>query len=144
MYTYQILDFADLQDWYTHIQRFTTSYAMGLVYGKRAPRAATPECAAFLHVQPQFMNLLEIGTAPPVDLFPILTYVPERWASWKRDVSRIKHLHDDLYGDLLKTVQKRRENGVSIGGLMETAIEHSQQWKLSSEDMLRSAATVSY
>jgi len=136
--TQLLWDFARTPDaWYNHIQRFTTSFAMGIIYGKRAPRISTSECAAFLNVQPQFMHLLELGTAPPVDLFPILAYVPEKWAPWKRSVKHVKALHDELYGNLLETVRKRLESGRSVGGLMEKAIQRSREWKLDSDDLLR-------
>ena len=95
------------QNWYTHIQRFTTSFAMGITYGQRAVRTQSRDCAGFLEVQPQFISALELGTMPPVDLFPILTWVPERWAAWKRTVTYIRELHETLYGRLLKTVETR-------------------------------------
>ena len=56
---------------------------------------------------------------PPVDLFPILTYVPERFAGWKRLAKRVKSLHEKLYDRLLATVERRVASGQGVGSIME-------------------------
>lgn len=96
----------------------------------------SPDVTDFLEVQPLFLDTLEIGTAPPVDIFPILTLVPERWAKWKRQVKRVKHLHEKLYGRLLEHVEKRLENNMGNGCFMEDAIKNAKDWGLTSREHL--------
>jgi hypothetical protein len=124
------------QNWYTHINRYTTSFALGVIYGKRAPRRQSEDCAAFLEVHPQFMHALELGTMPPVDLFPILTLVPERFAEWKRTVKHIRGLHEKLYWRLLRTVEQRIEKGLASDVFMEQAILNRKEWDLDDDTML--------
>lgn len=82
------------------------------------------------------MHILEIGTMPPVDLFPILQYVPERFASWKRQGKEIRRLHETLYDRLLTDVEDRMKGGLSLGVFMERAIENAKEWGLDSREML--------
>lgn len=89
-----------------------------------------------MDVHPKFLNALEIGTMPPVDLFPILTLVPERWATWKSIVSNIRHLHESLYDRLLSTVEKRLESGHGSGAFLEDAIHNAHEWGLVTRDHL--------
>ncbi|PFH53127.1 hypothetical protein AMATHDRAFT_45749 [Amanita thiersii Skay4041] len=105
--------------WPHHIRRYTTSLILGLVYGLRGPTLQSPNVADFMDVHPQFLNALEFGTMPPVDLFPILTYVPERYANWKRIAKKVRFLHERLYDNILATVEKRVANGQGIGAFME-------------------------
>ncbi|KAJ7729426.1 cytochrome P450 [Mycena olivaceomarginata] len=49
--------------------------------------------------QHEWMLVLEPGATPPVDMIPILKYVPERWAKWKRDCAKTRKLQRDLYFD---------------------------------------------
>ena len=52
----------------------------------------------------------EFGATPPIDIFPLLKYVPERFlGNW---VTRANKVHDELhalYDDLVRAVRKRRE-----------------------------------
>jgi hypothetical protein len=107
---------------------------MGIIYGHRAVRTESRDCAGFLEAQPQFMHALELGTMPPVDLFPILTWVPERWAEWKRTVSHVRGLHETLYGRLLNTVETRLQNGMGNGAFMEQAIINAKEWGLHDDE----------
>ena len=96
----------------------------------------SPDVVEFLEVQPLFLDSLEIGTAPPVDLFPFLTLVPERWAKWKRQIKRVIALHEKLYGRLLEHVEKRLEKNMGNGCFMEQAIKNSNEWGLTSREHL--------
>ncbi|KAJ7677849.1 cytochrome P450, partial [Mycena polygramma] len=75
---YDILRSPD--DFYTHIQRYSNSVILSVLYGKRSPRFETHETVAFYKVEHEWTTLLEPGATPPLDFFPILKYVPERWA----------------------------------------------------------------
>ncbi|KIJ12423.1 hypothetical protein PAXINDRAFT_137082 [Paxillus involutus ATCC 200175] len=128
--------------WYHHIHRFTTSFATTIVYGKRSPRITSPDVNEFLHVQPKFLNALDIGAFPPVDIFPPLKYVPERWATWKRIVKEVRTLHEKLYGRLLSAVQSRLEKGAGNGSFMEDMIMNAHSLGLDREEILMNLGAV--
>lgn len=73
---------------------------------------------------------------PPVDLFPILKLVPERWAHWKRVVRHVRMLHETMYDRLLTVVETRLKNGQQNGSFMEEAIQKATEWGLSKRDLL--------
>ena len=82
------------------------------------------------------MYALELGKSPPVDTFPILKLVPERWAKWKRNAMDIRRRQESLFGGLLEQVQRRIEEGKENGAFMEEAIKMRQEWGLDSDIML--------
>ncbi|KAF8312168.1 hypothetical protein F5887DRAFT_1090780 [Amanita rubescens] len=53
-----------LFSWLPAIGRFTTSFAMGIVYGTRGATLESKYVAAFRHVHPQFMSIFDFGKAP--------------------------------------------------------------------------------
>ena len=95
---------------------------MGIVYGTRGATLESKYVAAFRHVHPRFMNILDFGKAPPLDLFPFLVWVPEYFAEWKRTVKEIRTLHGDLYQGLYAIVENRLASGRGNGCFIEEMI----------------------
>jgi len=124
------------ESWFDHLRRYTTSFALGIIYGKRGPTLGSQDVMDFMDVHPQFINALEIGTLPPVDLFPILALVPEKWAKWKRTVAHIRTLHLTLFDRLLGNVEHRLVHGEEKGVLMEYAIHNAEKLGLASREHL--------
>ncbi|KAH8649274.1 cytochrome P450 [Xylariales sp. PMI_506] len=119
-----------------HSERFTTSNFLIIMYGTRGPQARSQDIHDFTYVNQRFMAALDMLAAPPVDVFPILKYVPGRFATWKQDAVEIHHLHDSLYKRLLKKVKDRMAKGQANGCLMEQAIQSAREWGLKDDDWL--------
>lgn len=93
------------------------------MYGIRGPTLQNPIVKGFLEVHPQFLDCLDIiGAMPPVDLFPFLMHIPERFAQWKEYPKKIQRLQEQLYDKVLSTVEKQMASGHGIGSLMEDLI----------------------
>ena len=120
-----------------HCQRYTTSFFLTVVYGTRGPRSSSRDVRDFVHAHRRFMNALNFGTAPPVDVFPILQYVPKYFAKWKREAAEIRSLHNQLYPRLTKQVQDRLAKGNGNGCFMEEAIQNAEKWGLKDDEWLR-------
>ncbi|KAF7333382.1 putative cytochrome P450 [Mycena venus] len=90
-----------------------------MLYGKRAPRYETPEISGFFNVLHEFNTILGPGAAPPVDAIPILKFVPERWAKWKRECKRIRNLQRTLYFGMVEETRDRIRRGEGNGSYME-------------------------
>ena len=73
------------------------------------------------------------GAHPPVDLIPIMKYIPERWASWKTEVKITRSLQRKLYFGLLEQVETRLQKGSSNGCFMEAVIEKGPEFGLDRE-----------
>ncbi|KAJ6516924.1 cytochrome P450 [Mycena vitilis] len=128
---YEIL--SSPESFYTHIQRYSNSVILSVLYGKRAPRFETPETVAFYKVQHEWITLLEPGATPPLDFFPILKHVPERWARWKRDCKDVRRMQRELYFTLLDETHERMRRGDKNGSYVEQLIEKQKDLKLNRE-----------
>ncbi|KAF8649379.1 hypothetical protein AX16_005820 [Volvariella volvacea WC 439] len=124
------------EGFYDDISRLTTSFFLAIIYGHRAPRSSCYEAKTFTQVQLDFMYVLEMGKLPPVDIFPVLNWVPDKWAGWKQQVLDVKRRQEELFGHLVSMVRKRVDGGVENGSFMEEAYKNQKQWGLS-DSMLR-------
>ncbi|KAF7377423.1 Cytochrome p450 [Mycena sanguinolenta] len=106
---------------------------MSVIYGKRAPRYETPETIAFFNAQHEWEAILEPGSTPPIDLIPILKYVPERWAKWKRDCTKTRKLQRDLYFGLLDETKERLSKGDENGSYMEEVLTRQEEFGMDRE-----------
>ncbi|KAG8912689.1 hypothetical protein FRC00_003985 [Tulasnella sp. 408] len=120
-------------DFYTSARRYSSSVIMSVLFGQRSPRFNTPATKDFFHVQHLWERALEPGAHPPVDLFPILQKVPERFAAWKRLCTEVRRLQRKLYFGLLEQVEKRTARGEANGCWMETVCVRAEEWKLDRE-----------
>jgi hypothetical protein len=82
------------------------------------------------------MNALEIGTMPPVDIFPILKYIPERFAPWKSELENIRDQHQGYNSRLLDAVEARLAKGIKCDVFMEDAIKSAKHWGLNRRELL--------
>jgi hypothetical protein len=68
---------------------------------------------------------------PPVDLIPILKYVPERWAPWKTICRKARELQRELYFGLLGEAEARLARGEETGCFMENLIQRQEELGMS-------------
>ncbi|KAJ7444580.1 cytochrome P450 [Mycena galericulata] len=119
------------RSFYTHVQRYSSSVILSVLYGKRAPRFETLETTEFFRVEHEWELLLEPGATPPVDMIPLLKLIPERWAKWKRDSKRVRTLQRALYFGLLDEAAERGTNihvRYLAGVLIEAASETTSSY----------------
>ena len=107
-----------------------------VLFGKRTPRFETKEVTDFFHTEHLFQRLLDAGEQPPIDMVPILKYVPE-WmgAKWKASCRNLKELRMKLWFGLLTELEERNATGDCNGSCMERVIERSDEWGLT-RDMI--------
>ncbi|KAF8142502.1 cytochrome P450 [Mycena galopus ATCC 62051] len=118
---------------YNHIRRYSNSVILSVLYGKRSPRYETPQTTAFFKAQHAWVTTIEPGATPPVDMIPILKYVPERWAKWKRDCAKARKLQRDLYFSLLDETKERMRRGEENGSYMEEVITRQEEFGMDRE-----------
>ena len=80
-----------------------------IVYGIRSPSNDAPWTKELNGVLDIWAKINEFGATPPIDIFPVLKWVPQRFLNnW---VTRTKVVHDklhELYDKLLRSVETRR------------------------------------
>jgi hypothetical protein len=111
------------------------STILSILYGHRAPRLTSPEVVDFFVFAHRLIALLEPGSHPPIDLIPILKFVPERWAPWKSEVKIIRHIHKKLYFGLLEKFEQRLAQGTSVACFMESFVERAPRMGLDRTDV---------
>ncbi|KAK8151548.1 cytochrome P450 [Phyllosticta citribraziliensis] len=72
------------EDFYKHVKRTTCSVANVVVWGHRAATYGEFWGHNVYKALEMFSEAMEIGANPPVDQFPFLKWIPERFAGWKR------------------------------------------------------------
>jgi cytochrome P450 len=115
------------QDYYDHIRRYSTAVILSSVFGLRGPDFHHPNIQRLYHVQDQFTAILETGATPPVDIFPILRYLPTFLASWKKQAAKIRLEQRQLYFELLQNVQQRREKGQRRNCFMDNLLDETKR-----------------
>ncbi|KAK7707444.1 hypothetical protein SLS57_009314 [Botryosphaeria dothidea] len=81
------------------------------VYGQRGKRFDSPRVQALYEVQDRWNEMIEPATAPPVEDFPILKYLPDSICTWKRKVLAIRHGQKSLYFALLEETRQKVQEG---------------------------------
>lgn len=114
---------AFIQAFVEHARRYTVSTLTSILAGIRAPHATSALVIDFFDALESFVMLIEPGAHPPVDLIPILKYVPVRWAPCKRICSEVRRRQDKVYNTLLSACEKWIANDTRTGCYLEQVIE---------------------
>ncbi|PVH99883.1 cytochrome P450 [Periconia macrospinosa] len=106
---------------------------IAITCGKRLENLPADYTETFVHGQDVLLELITPGVAPPVDVFPILKYVPE-WlgASWKAAARKVHdiHLTDRLmyldYGKDQRARIKKDPSSIGLPCLMAKILEDQE------------------
>lgn len=81
----------------------------------------------------QVEEIFKPGGAPPVDIFPILKYVPEMFASWKDNCRQIRKTQRGLFFELLQVCEDRIASGKRRGCFLEDILDKQQAYDVDRE-----------
>jgi cytochrome P450 len=119
-----------------HLRRFSTSVIMSVMFGVRIPRTSTRAFVDFWNVMEKYIYLTAPTTHPPMDIFPILKYLPERFASWKRECREVRAEKRAHLSRVIKPVEERLAKGEENGSFMEVIYQRAKEWNLDEEAVL--------
>lgn len=74
------------------VRSWSVAVPMVATSGQRAEALPPGFADEFIHSQEEMLRFLIPGSAPLVDYFPVLKYVPEMFARWKKDARRVRKL----------------------------------------------------
>ena len=107
-----------------------------LVYGIRSQSAEARHTTKLSDTVELWARVNEFGATPPVDIFPFLKLIPERYlGNW---VTRAKVVHDalhELYESLLASVIRRREAIGSTDCIIDRLLENQEKTGLTSHQI---------
>lgn len=75
-----------------HVHSWSLAVPMVATSGQRIETLPPGFAKEFVHSQEEMLRFLIPGSAPLVDYFPILKYVPAVFTSWKREAPRVRKL----------------------------------------------------
>ena len=79
---------------------------------------------------------METGATPPVDILPILKYVPESWFNnWRTRSRNVGKAMDALYGRTVSRVMQRRLKSGSSGSFIDGILDQQDKLNLSSNEL---------
>ncbi|KAJ7112781.1 cytochrome P450 [Mycena crocata] len=115
----------DPEGFYTHIFRYSHSTIMSLLYGIRFP-PDTKVSVAVSSMFKQWSLVLRPGAHPSIDFLPVLKYLPERWAPWKRACKEVVYQQRKIYFGLLDACESRMQRGEGNGCYIEEILERQE------------------
>ncbi|RYP64796.1 hypothetical protein DL770_009127 [Monosporascus sp. CRB-9-2] len=105
-----------------HFETWALVGPMQVICGDRTTRKNPKIKHWFFENQEKWLNMLTPGLAPPVNMFPVLKYVPEFLARWKQAAKSLRENQRGFYYMMLDFAKKEvAENSVSDGA---TADKH--------------------
>lgn len=129
-------------DHYLHYQRYALSVIMSVTFGQSAPSLTSPSTQNFIKNAHDFNHIMGPGSTPPLDLVPMLKYIPENipwWvplpagvketlrASWKGVCRDIRARHKVYYSRLMKPCQERAKEGLENRSFMQSVCEKQDE-----------------
>ncbi|KAG8920281.1 hypothetical protein FRC02_000999 [Tulasnella sp. 418] len=122
---------------YYHIQRSSISSLFAIVGGMRIPQADSPMRNKFFHAWEMTNEVLQPGNAPPVDLLPILNYIPDSLVgNWKARCATIERMISEIIRGMVDDVESRLKDGQTVGCHLELMMQNAKEWDLSKEEII--------
>ncbi|KAA1473577.1 cytochrome P450 [Dentipellis sp. KUC8613] len=121
------------EQFYDHVTRYTSSVITSILAGVRSPSTSSPIVVGFNEFIHEWTGLMEPTAHPPVDIFPILKYVPEYWARWKTIARNVRMLQRQLYFGLLESCERRVAADQCNGSFLEDFIANLDKYGIDRE-----------
>ncbi|KAI9930338.1 hypothetical protein AWENTII_007721 [Aspergillus wentii] len=120
----------------SHPKRYSNSVIMSILFGVRTPSTESKHMQRLYDLMDHWSEVMEIGATPPVDDFPWLKYFPERLlGNW---FSRTRQVHvemNSLYGDLVRHVQRRREQKGTRDSFVDRVLDQNSRLGLTDHQL---------
>lgn len=103
------------------------STILSAVYGTRSPRFENSIASEFTEFEHGQEVLFEPGAIPPVDLIPVLKYVPARWAPWKRKCMTLRAQYQKIFLHLRDMCESRIKMNKRNGCFLEEIMDQQEK-----------------
>ncbi|KAL5323736.1 hypothetical protein ACEPPN_008277 [Leptodophora sp. 'Broadleaf-Isolate-01'] len=111
-----------------HPKRFSNSVVMSLLFGIRTPRTDTPHMTKLYALMENWSKVMETGNTPPVDIIPVLHYIPERFlGNWKSRAKDVSKEMNELYKQYTDIVDTRRSKNIYRGSFMDKVLDQNEK-----------------
>ncbi|KAF9024669.1 cytochrome P450 [Hymenopellis radicata] len=118
-----------------HLRRYANSVISSVIVGKRSPRFESEHASMFFEYDERWDAYLAPGASPPVDMFPILKYLPEFLAPWKKEARALRRLQRHLFFTALEECEERLRRGEGNDCYLEELIQQKDEIGLSRDQI---------
>ncbi|KAH8693657.1 putative cytochrome P450 [Talaromyces proteolyticus] len=109
-----------------HPKRFSNSTITSILYGVRSPSYESTQLKLLYEIMDHFTTVMEPGAMPPVDIYPWLKYIPERFLrNWVSRATQVKHEMHFLYESFLQHIIRRREEQGSKDSFLDKILDNN-------------------
>nr|AUZ97938.1 cytochrome P450 monooxygenase E [Aspergillus terreus] len=113
-----------------HPKRYSNSITMSLVFGIRAKSVNDEYMTRLYSLMEKWSLVLETGATPPVDSWPLLQWIPERFMGyWRRRATEVGDLMTGLYTEVLHVIENRRKAGIYKDSLMDRVLDKKDKYR---------------
>lgn len=101
-----LLDTPD--NWYNHIRRYSAALVLASMFGLRGANFDSHRIQHFYYIHNRVTTIMELGAAPPVDIFPLFKMLPDFMSPWRVEAKK-------LYSEFRKCLRVFVDESKSIG-----------------------------
>lgn len=106
------------------------------MFGVRTPSIDDKNMKAFYNMMEEWSQVMETGATPPVDIFPFLKHVPERFFNdWRSRCLHVGRSMTKLYSRMVSHVQHRRAKAGSHGSFLDGVLDQQQKLQLNPDEL---------
>ncbi|KAJ5982934.1 hypothetical protein N7481_005033 [Penicillium waksmanii] len=118
---------------FNHVRRYTASSASVLAFGHRGSTFDSFWGHVVYDVMDRWTEAMEAGANPPVDEYPILKFIPKRFAYWKRRAIAAGEVFDSMWGKARRIVDERRARGIKRECIIDDLLDEYEKkgWPMS-------------
>lgn len=128
-------NFPRAQNFIPHIKRMSTSIMVTLLYGRPVSDFGNTKHLVYSESMVKFSELADPWAHPPLDMIPILKYVPARWARWKGLCEEAKHVRGAFFDDITEDFEARYRAGDRTGSFLEKVLDHPTHFDMTIEEI---------
>ena len=111
-----------------HPKRFSNSIIMSLIYGTRTPDCKTKHMVKLYSLMENWSKVMEAGNTPPVDIFPFLKLVPEKFLGmWRSRAQDVGKEMTALYSEWVEYGIERRRNLGSRDCFLDKVLDQEEK-----------------
>lgn len=99
-----------------------------LVFGIRTPTIESKHMTSLYHLLENWSKVMETGNTPPVDIYPFLHYIPERFLGrWRSRAGAVRDDMNRLYASMVDKVVARRDASIIKESFMDTVLNQNEK-----------------
>ncbi|CAL1714231.1 unnamed protein product [Somion occarium] len=123
------------KEFYTHIYRYSASVIFSVVAGIHCSQFEGSVVEDLDSMLRQLEYILRPGGSPPVDLIPLLKYIPSRWALWKTKAKEVRAVQEKLFFGILDHCVDRIKREKRNDCFLEYVLDHQSHYGLDYRQM---------